>query len=136
MNERKVVNPWQVTVVYKCIREHLLVRNLINVINMAKPFHAELFSCIIEEHIQETNPMNVDNVVKPFHITIVSKYIEEGPCECDQCGNTFVWNSHRLRHKRIQTGKKHSCLPPSASEDLLPPLSGISSILPCVLLVI
>lgn len=66
MNERKVVNPWEVTVVYKCIREHLLVRNLINVINMAKPFHAEVFSCIIEEHVLEKDPVNVTNVVTPL----------------------------------------------------------------------
>lgn len=111
MNESNVVNPWQVTVVYKCIREHLLVRNLINAINVAKPFHAKLFSCIIEEHIQETNPMNVDNLVKPFHITIVSKYIEEHILEKDPVNvtnvvKTFVWNSQLLTHKIIQTDKK------------------------------
>uniref|UniRef100_UPI0014867A62 zinc finger protein 713-like n=1 Tax=Arvicanthis niloticus TaxID=61156 RepID=UPI0014867A62 len=59
------------------MKEVILERNLMNVINVVKPFHIAVNSNIIKGYILERNPMNVINVVKPFHITVVSKDIKE-----------------------------------------------------------
>ncbi|GAB1298383.1 Zinc finger protein 997 [Apodemus speciosus] len=66
MNVINVVKPLQVTVVSNIIKEHILERNLMNVISVVKPVQVTVVCSIIKENILERNLMNVFNVVKPL----------------------------------------------------------------------
>uniref|UniRef100_UPI00402B5619 zinc finger protein 878-like isoform X2 n=1 Tax=Arvicanthis niloticus TaxID=61156 RepID=UPI00402B5619 len=58
------------------MKEVILERNHMNVINVVKPFHVAVVSNIIKPHILERNFMNVTNVVKLLHDSLISKFIK------------------------------------------------------------
>jgi hypothetical protein len=58
------------------MKEHILERNPMNVINVVKPFYIPaIFECM-KEHILERNLTNVINVVKPLHKGVIFKDIK------------------------------------------------------------
>ncbi|XP_051014177.1 zinc finger protein 844-like, partial [Acomys russatus] len=64
------------------IKEHILERNLMNVMNVVKPLHYTVILKYIKEYILERNPANVINVIETFHnkplcAIVASKYIKE-----------------------------------------------------------
>lgn len=54
--------------------------------------------------------MNVISMVKPLYNTIIPKQIKQHigkkPCECKQCGKSFVHPSNLQTHKRTCNGEK------------------------------
>jgi KRAB domain-containing zinc finger protein len=91
------------------MKEDIVERNPMNVINVVKPFYIPaIFECM-KEHILERNPMNVVNVVNPFcNLTIFENMkkhiIGEKPYKCDQCAKALTQSSHLKTHKVIYTG--------------------------------
>ena len=64
-----VVKPLHSIVIFECIKEYILERNLTNVENMAKPIHNQVTSNYMKDHILKSNPMNITNVIKPLQQT-------------------------------------------------------------------
>ncbi|XP_036031673.1 zinc finger protein 844-like, partial [Onychomys torridus] len=69
--------------IFDCMKEHILERNPMNVINVVKPL---LFTLLLlktvffkgmKGHILERNPMHVVSVVKPLLITIIFNCMKE-----------------------------------------------------------
>ncbi|XP_032760275.1 zinc finger protein 120 isoform X2 [Rattus rattus] len=63
-------------VIFKGMREVIQERNLINVINAAKPLDATVIFRGMKEFTQEKKAMTVINVVKHLCITVIFKYIK------------------------------------------------------------
>nr|XP_042121104.1 putative zinc finger protein 826 [Peromyscus maniculatus bairdii] len=74
LNILNVVKPLHITITIKSMKEFLLERNPMNVI---KPLYITVISEYIKEYILERTPTNVINVVKSLHITVILKYIKE-----------------------------------------------------------
>ncbi|GAB1303434.1 hypothetical protein APTSU1_001868500 [Apodemus speciosus] len=71
-----MIKPFYFKVISKDIKEHILERNLMNVINVVKPFQITVISKDIKEHILERILINMINVVKYIHKGEVSKFSE------------------------------------------------------------
>ena len=59
------------------MKEVILKRNFLNLLNMIKTLHIRAILKGMKEFILERNPMKVSNILKTLHITVVSKYREE-----------------------------------------------------------
>ena len=68
MNVSCVIKPLQIRIILKDMKEFILERNLMNVIDMRKPLHITVISKYINEHIVERSPVIVINVLKPLHV--------------------------------------------------------------------
>jgi hypothetical protein len=58
------------------MKEHIQVRNPINVINVVKPFYLPAILEFMKEHILERNLTSVINVIKPLHKGVTFKAIK------------------------------------------------------------
>ena len=72
MNVMNVVKPLQDRVISNIIKEHILERNLINVMRL-KTFNFTIISKDVKEHMLLRKLINVFNVVKSIHKGEVSK---------------------------------------------------------------
>jgi KRAB domain-containing zinc finger protein len=100
-----VTKPLHIIVISKYIKEHILERIPMNVINVARPLHMKIISKYIKEYILERNPMNVSNVVNPLpHGQLQShQRIHNGkkPYKYNECGKAFAHHHNLRMHKRI-----------------------------------
>ena len=81
----------------KCMKDHKLDINSMDVITVVKPLHNTVIYKGIKEDILERNPMNVITLVKPLHVTDHQRHkgshTGEKPYEHNQCGKAFAHHS-------------------------------------------
>lgn len=67
-----MVKPLHITVVFNVMKEFILWRNPMNVVNVEKSFHITVVFIFILQ--RNTNAVNV---VKPLHVTVVFTFLKE-----------------------------------------------------------
>ncbi|XP_036031652.1 zinc finger protein 844-like [Onychomys torridus] len=77
MNVINVVKPLCNTVIFECMKEHILERSPMNVISVVKLLQSTVIFKYMKEHILERNPINVISVVKPLLITVLFNCIKK-----------------------------------------------------------
>lgn len=63
--------PFHKTFIFKFMKQHILEKTSMKVINVVKPLHIVVFFTDMKEHIPVRDPMNVINVVKPFQVKVI-----------------------------------------------------------------
>lgn len=66
------VKPSHVPVIFKYMKEFILKRNPMNIVNVENPFHIT----VVFRFILQRNT-NVVNVVKPLHVIVVFTFLKE-----------------------------------------------------------
>ncbi|GAB1297343.1 Zinc finger protein 998 [Apodemus speciosus] len=96
----------QTPVISNIIIQHILERNLINLISVVKPLQVTVVSNIIKRTDTGEKPYEC-NQCGHSHLRLHKRtHTGEKPYECNQCGKAFARHSHLQNHKRTHTGEK------------------------------
>ena len=104
-----IVKSLHVTVVSRYTKI-MLKRNPTNIIDVINHVYNTVIFEYIKDHILKKKLMNVINVVMPFKVNF--KYVKEyiyilaKPSKCNQCDKTFLHHSHFQRHAKDHSGEK------------------------------